>query len=302
LESFFSLRPNAREIFANAQNAPDFLTALEDITNTHPRTTSDLYKLVETFVAVCQSWADFEIDVTTDQERRNKPDQANSLRSIEKLRELREAVQTESGTGSNARLASLQQEAIVAALDPLQAFLNESANHFRIFENILPIRLLRLPNKKQGDRLGFRVGHPPREMSQTSSGQRSQLGLLTFLALHYGLRDTYQSKVICLDEVTSNFDLAQVPRLALLLRQIAYAPVDSPFRRRVFIASHNEEFSQRLAELLTPPRGNTLRVLRFTGFDQQTGPIIQSHSIQPALPFDPQRLKSYFSYRYAESE
>lgn len=32
------------------------------------------------------------------------------------------------------------------------------------------------------------VSNPPREISQGSSDRRSQLGLLLFLALHYGLR------------------------------------------------------------------------------------------------------------------
>ena len=297
LEAFFTHRPDARSAFAIAQNVADFLGKLHGTTSTENQSHSDLQQQVDTFVAACRFWADFEKKVANDEEYRKTPEQADVLHRIENLRQLREAVQTEGGTGVNARLARLQQEAVDSALAPIQDFLNETANQFRIFDNILPIRLERFANRRQGDRLGFRVGQPPREVSQTSSGQRSQLGLLTFLALHYGLRDTYASKVLCLDEVTSSFDLAQVPRLALLLRQIAYGSVDSPFRRQVFIASHNEEFSQRLAELLTPPKGNTLRILRFTGYDS-SGPVIQSHTIQPALPFDSKRLKSYFNYRY----
>lgn len=233
-----------------------------------------------------------------DAERRQSPDQADLLKRIADLRELRAAIESESKADSKSRLGRLQQEALDAALPPLQDFLNKTAIQFRIFENIRPIRLGRFVNRRQGDRLAFTVGQPPRDIGQTSSGQRSQLGLLTFLALHYGLRDTYRSQILCLDEVTSNFDLGQIPRLALLLRQIAYAPSGSAFKRRVFIASHNEEFSQRLAELLTPPAGNKLRVLRFNGYNSASGPEIESSCIQPALPFNPASLTSYFRYRY----
>ena len=107
--------------------------------------------------------------------------------------------------------------------------------------------------------------------------------------------------MLCLDEITSSFDLSQLPRLALLLRQIAYAPEGSEFQRRIFIAGHNEEFNQRLAELLTPPEGRKLRILRFTGYSVADGPTIETQLMQPSLKFDEQRLESYFRHRYCSA-
>jgi hypothetical protein len=185
----------------------------------------------------------------------------------------------------------------------MENFLNDAANRFRIFDNITPVRLERFSQKKNEHRLAPRVGKPEREIGQTSNGQRNQLGLLMLLSLHFGLRATYHSRVLCLDEITSSFDLSQLPRLALLLRQIAYAPIGSEFQRRIFIAGHNEEYNQRLAGLLTPPHGRKLRILRFTGYDVFKGPTIESQLMQPALAFEVERLTNYFSHRYcAERE
>lgn len=299
LDSLFAQRPDAREQFALAETAEGFLSTLTQRTDAQLESPRDKRNPVEAFVTACNSWADFEQRVEDDMERRKSSDHAERQKRIDDLKQLRDAIETESKANKNSRLGRLQQEAVDAALSPLEGFLNRTATQFRIFDGIRPIRLDPVPNKRQGDRMALRVGKPPREIGQTSSGQRSQLGLLTFLALHYGLRDTYQSKILCLDEVTSSFDLAQIPRLALLLRQIAYAPKDSEFKRRVFIASHNEEFSQRLAELLTPPDGNALRILRFKGYDPASGPQIESSSIQPALPFNVENIQSYFRYRYS---
>ena len=105
--------------------------------------------------------------------------------------------------------------------------------------------------------------------------------------------------MLCLDEVTSSFDLAQIPRLALLLRQIAYAPQGSEFRRRIFIASHNEAFSQRLAEMLTPPAGNySLRIVRFTGYDPDAGPRLDSFQLRNSTALHDGNLAAYLRHRY----
>lgn len=261
-------------------------------------TTTSLARLALNLAEACETWASREKAYVHEDERRTKDIDQGAAQKLDDLRALCEAINLESGTSAKARLGQLQQEALTGSLKPIETFLNETAERFRIFENITPIRLSRLGKSKTGARLALQVGEPSRDVSQTSSGQRSQVGLLMFLALHYGLRTTYPGRVICLDEITSSFDLGQLPRLALLMRQIAYAPSTSPFRRRIFLASHNEEFSQRLAELLTPPEGNSLRILRFTGYDSTAGPTIEPYLQHPAAPFDIKQLAGYFQQRY----
>jgi hypothetical protein len=301
LSKIFSTREDLRTIFQRADSVSDFLAETEKIENTIRAGGAKLISStegVEPFARACDSWAEWERKVEADEERQQGPEASAFLKKLERLRELQTAIKSETGTSSKGRIGQLQQEALGAVLKPMEDFLNESAGRFRIFENITPVRLERFSSKKDGNRLGPRVGNPEREIGQTSNGQRNQLGFLTLLALHFGLRTTYNSRVLCLDEITSSFDLSQIPRLALLLRQIAYATADSEFQRRIFIAGHNEEFNQRLAELLTPPDGRKLRIIRFTGYSKAGGPTMESQLMQPSLKFDSERLRNYFHHRY----
>lgn len=301
LGQILTTREDLMKTFQQSDNAGNFLAEAEKIENAirvgGGKSTSSSEE-AESFARACDRWAEWERKVEADEERQQGPEASAFLGKLERLRELQTAIRNEMGTSAKGRLGQLQQEALGSVLKPMENFLNESADRFRIFENITPIRLERFSPRRDGNRLGPRVGNPEREISQTSNGQRNQLGLLTLLALHFGLRTTYHSRVLCLDEITSSFDLSQIPRLALLLRQIAYAPVDSEFQRRIFIAGHNEEFNQRLAELLTPPEGRKLRIIRFTGYSRDGGPLIESQLMQPSMKFDIERLNSYFHHRY----
>jgi predicted ATPase len=300
LESLVARRGDLRTLLDQADTATNFLTGYSQLENSRApgRVAAPSGDGAAGFAQACEAWAESERTIEADEERQRDPRAAAGRQRLERLRDLRAAIQAEASTTAKGRLGQLQQDALGQTLAPMEAFLNEAADRFRMFDTIKPVRLERFSKNQDGKRLGLRVGTPPREVGQTSSGQRSQLGMLMFLALHYALRSTYSSRVICLDEVTSSFDLAQIPRLALLLRQIAYAPLSSEFRRRIFIASHNEEFSQRLAEMLTPPDGRTLRIVRFTGYDPIRGPAVDTFRVQPALPFDADRLERYFRYRY----
>ena len=297
LEKLAGVNPRVGEMLAGADKPADFVAAM---TTMQPVEAGSRSAGAEEFAAVCSKWAQKEREFATDEDRQKEPALVDLQQRLAKLTELRAAIVMETGTSTKSRLSQLQQEALVSALSPMETFLDDAISRFRIFDTIKPVRLARFGKTADGKRLALKVGRPPRDIAQTSSGQRSQLGVLMFLALHYGMRTTYPSRVICLDEVTSSFDLAQIPRLALLLRQIAYAPVGSEFQRRIFIASHNEEFSQRLAEMLTPPAGRSLRIVRFTGFDPEKGPQMDPFRVQPALPFDAARIESYFKFRYGE--
>ncbi|NKC16673.1 MAG: hypothetical protein GKR94_32115 [Gammaproteobacteria bacterium] len=43
----------------------------------------------------------------------------------------------------------------------------------------------------------------------------------------------------------------------------------------IFIASHHEDLSNHLLELLAPPPGRSLRILRFVDWRPATGPVIE---------------------------
>jgi hypothetical protein len=298
LRPWLDERPELEPVIASLHEPSEFLKLAAPSDPVVTQTNLSAPTSGEAFAQACETWLGWEREVEESEIRQTTPEFIARGKNLARLRELHSAIKTEFGSSSKSRLGQLQQDALGESLTPLESFLNQTADQFRLFDTIKPIRLERNDNTKTGNRLALRVGDPPREISQCSSGQRSQLGLLLFLALHYGLRDTYRSRVLCIDEVTSSFDLAQVPRLALLLRQIAYAPRGSAFQRRIFIASHNEAFSQRLAEMLTPPNGRSLRVLRFTGYDPASGPTIDSLLLQDAAALRGGDLETYLRHRH----
>ena len=61
-----------------------------------------------------------------------------------------------------------------------------------------------------------------RDLSTLSSGQKAQLGLSLLLALNVALDELMPHHVLALDDTTTAFDMAQLPREASLLRQIVY--------------------------------------------------------------------------------
>lgn len=299
LRPWLDANPASLTPLSSAPTPSDFVRAIREPAELAVPIQSPAAHPAEKVALACETWSEWERKVEESAARQRSPDFIRRSRNLNRLQELQKAIKTESGTSTKGRLGQLRQEAIRNLLKPLERFLDASADIFRLFDNITPIRLTPGEGERNADRLTLRVGNPPREIGQCSSGQRSQLGLLLFLALHYGLRDTYRSRVLCLDEVTSSFDLAQIPRLALLLRQIAYAPQGSEFRRRIFIASHNETFSQRLAEMLIPPAGNySLRIVRFTGYDPTVGPFVDSFQLRNATALHAGNLAAYLRHRY----
>lgn len=297
--ALFAQEPRLRETLLSADSAEAFLRQLDSTSSapiSPPKPTQAA--LAEGIASASEDWARRETEFAAEDARAASPAGHDLAQRLRELEMLRDAIESETKP-ADSRLLRLQQEAIDGALDPIQRFIKETAARFRLSDSIDPVRLLRIPPKgKSAARLALQVGRPPRDIGLASSGQRGQLGLLVFLGLHFGLRDTYRNRLICLDEITSSFDLAQIPRLALLLRQIAYAPSGSPFQRRIFLASHNEDFTQRLANLLAPPAGNSLRILRFTGYTNTEGPIIEPYQMHPGQPFDAEAMKTYFTHRY----
>ena len=79
---------------------------------------------------------------------------------------------------------------------------------------------------------------------------------------------------VCLDDVSSAFDLDNLACDAAVIRALAYAEDESQ-RRQVILATHHDELTDRLLPLLRPPRGKTLKVLHFKDWSRHTGPEIE---------------------------
>lgn len=123
-----------------------------------------------------------------------------------------------------------------------------------------------------------------------STGQKSILGIASLIALNIALQPILWADVLALDDFTSSLDLNQIPRLASLLRQIAYGSGISndanvqTYRRQVFLVSHHEDLTNKLLDFLIPPLGCKMKVVNFTGWSSNSGPkfevlnVVQSSS------------------------
>lgn len=133
-----------------------------------------------------------------------------------------------------------------------------------------------------------------RVLNSFSSGQKTQLAVSTMLALNAALRDTLWFEVMAFDDFASALDMTQLPRLATLMRQVAYGAPEgfengTPFRRQIFIVSHHEDLTNRLIHLLIPPEGRSMKVLNFVDWDPKNGPKIDQLEVYPASSVDSAR-------------
>lgn len=84
-------------------------------------------------------------------------------------------------------------------------------------------------------------------------------------------------------ELIDSIDVAQLPRTAALIRQIAYVSAEPLARRQVLIVSHHEDLTNRLLDFLIPPEGRELRILNFVDWDISKGPSIEQGEVIPGL-------------------
>lgn len=125
-----------------------------------------------------------------------------------------------------------------------------------------------------------------RSLSSLSSGQKSLLAISSMVALTAALRQHLWADVLAFDDFTSSLDLNHVPRLAALLRQVAYGATEhsgndpNVFSKQVFLVSHHEDLTNRLLDFLIPPKGRAMRVLRFTQWSGESGPEVKQMEVE----------------------
>ena len=131
-----------------------------------------------------------------------------------------------------------------------------------------------------------------------SSGQKAQLAMAWMIAS----RELAQSptsrdlihfphRILIMDDPSTTFDTTNLLSQAILWRQLAYNP-DSARRYQVFIVSHHEEFSSHLLDLLCPPPGHSMRLLRFSDWSRDRGARVEAYDVEPSpLPLEAQGSK-----------
>ncbi|MDN5862655.1 MAG: hypothetical protein L0H19_04315, partial [Salinisphaera sp.] len=157
--------------------------------------------------------------------------------------------------------------------------LDQTLCRFQFDAGFLPVRPHDAQRKRsggaevQGYQLQTRDGRPSHVFS---TGQKGQVALAYMLAQALLLRAELPHRVLVLDDTSTAFDLGNIVRQATWLRQLAYS-AKAQYRWQIFVASHHEELTNRLIELLVPPEGRELRLIRFLRWSPETGPEIEQH-------------------------
>ena len=177
-----------------------------------------------------------------------------------------------------------QEGEVLETIDDLTATaLDRTLLRFRFDAGFLPVRPKDLQKKdergepqRDGRLLETGDGRPWPDLS---TGQKAQLALAWMLAQALVLREQLPHRLLLLDDTSTAFDLGNLARQATWLRQLAYNP-DEDHRWQVFLASHHDEMTSRLVQLLRPPPGRRLRILEFTSWSAGRGPEVQAWTLE----------------------
>lgn len=168
---------------------------------------------------------------------------------------------------------------------------------FSMVAGCLPVSL-RANDRKSDVRSGGRrttkiVFNDGRELVHLSSGQKAQTALALMVAQNQGAAEYLGHRILLLDDITTDYDLSNLSRQALLLRQLAYGDSrpDSLNRRQIFISSHHEDMTNQLLDMLAPPRHGRMRLVRFRGWSPERGPDFEVLEVEPSSGIDEESLR-----------
>lgn len=163
-------------------------------------------------------------------------------------------------------------------LREIAGVLTDVLRRFRLVDGVLPIEL-RAEGPASEQTLCYRLGQG-RSLRSLSAGQQAQFGLAQMVALNLAFSRRLGHRVLLFDDVITAFDLAQLVPTCVLLRQLAYGGPetgetqtgDAQDRRQIILSSHREDLTNRLIDLLLPPRNRSLKVVTLTRFEAGRGP------------------------------
>ncbi len=218
-------------------------------------------RLVETFF----SWSKLEIDYEFDIQ--NTLQTEAIVQAKEMLASAQKICKQESG--SRSQLLSLMGEIPAVELQNLTATMNSLLDKFHFPRDFLPIRLENRGTKKPEWTFITSNGV---KFDDLSTGQKTQLAICWTINLNLALTDTLKHRVIGFDDFTTSLDMNQLIPAAVLLRKMAYAKPNDKSKRQVIVTSHHEDLTNRLLDLLLPPKDYKMRVIQFEDWSPSTGP------------------------------
>ncbi|HHV08634.1 MAG TPA: AAA family ATPase [Firmicutes bacterium] len=240
-------------------------------------TTKESVNAFDRLVLCTKAWIDFEKQANEDDRARRSDVEYKAIKG--QLEHLKDALIFESGdqksvTGAVQLIAPQKRKGFAKSIDRI-------LERLHVDSGFIPTKLETRKIRKQATWRYF-TGDD-RTLSCLSSGQRSLVGIASLISLNAALQSTLWADVLAFDDFTSSLDLNQIPRLASLLRQIAYGSGISEetgpyYRRQVFLVSHHEDLTNKLLDVLIPPPGRTMRVINFTGWSS-SGPTFEELDI-----------------------
>ncbi|MBU0609788.1 MAG: hypothetical protein KKI08_18025 [Armatimonadetes bacterium] len=124
----------------------------------------------------------------------------------------------------------------------------------------------------------FRLGDG-RTHKSLSTGQRNALAIS--LAVVFSLNRTNSPLgFVCLDDVSSAFDLDNLASDAAIVRTLAYNR-DKRHQRQVILATHHDELTTRLMPVLRPPKDRRLKVVEFVDWSRSRGSVVKQWECMP---------------------
>lgn len=179
-------------------------------------------------------------------------------------------------------------------LDHLRERVQAVMERFSMVNGCLPIRLE--PSQESGEGAsGRRVAHivldDGRRLEHLSSGQKAQTALALMVAQNQAAAEYLAHRVILLDDITTDYDLSNLSRQALLVRQLVYGNSDPMDRRQVFMSSHHEDMTNQILDMLVPPHGRSMKMLRFQDWSTETGPEYDLLEVEPSAEVNVAQLQ-----------
>ncbi|NIA10434.1 MAG: AAA family ATPase [Nitrospiraceae bacterium] len=167
-------------------------------------------------------------------------------------------------------------------LESLAKAMNDVLCRFNLTEGIWPVKL----EEKKGPIKDYQIRQlyaiqtkDGRKLYHLSTGQKVQMAVAMLVGQNLLLNPWLHHRVILLDDVTTAYDLSNLTREAILWRQLVYG--NGSMRRQIFISSHHEDLTNQLLDLLIPPKGRSMRLIRFTDWNNEKGPEFEQFGVEP---------------------
>ncbi len=223
-------------------------------------------------------------EVELHEARRHLEDEVGKRKRWTKIEPILLALEEELDFLASLRASAVSSRAEQELVALVQSTLNALMAHFVVAGLYDPQDKVTV--SRQGKALTPNLRDGRQLWGHLSTGQKAQEALAWLLATNALLMPWLPHRLILLDDVTTALDLTNLAAECALLRKFAYARPDHERKRQVFLASHHDELSNRVLELMLPPDGYRMLEVRLTDWSLEKGPSCQIWEIKPTRVAD----------------